>query len=99
MYQYECIHSPSRNQPRSDHGLSERGGGCQHSRIMGEHGMRSNGLLGAQLTLECRLQRLAGVALVADDRLDVQIRQGLTDFIQATARQSYVLGVILGTGQ
>ena len=98
MYQYECIHSPLRNQPRGDHGLSERGGGCQHSRIMREHGMRGNGLLGAQLTLECRFQWQAGVALVSDHRLDVQIRQSLTDFIQATARQSYVLGVILGTG-
>src|SRR5947208_2819341 len=96
MYQYECIHSPLRNQPRGDHGLSERGGGCQHSRIMREHGMRGNGLLGAQLTLECRFQWQAGVALVSDHRLDVQIRQSLTDFIQATARQSYVLRVILG---
>jgi hypothetical protein len=65
---------------------------------MGKHGMRGNGLLGAQLTLECRFQWQAGVALVPDHRLNVQFRQSLTDFIQATARQSYVLWVILGTG-
>src|SRR5215472_8144813 len=98
MYQYECIHSPLCNQPRGDHGLSERGAGCQHSGVFGEHGMCSNGLLRAQLTLECRFERQAGVALVPDHGLDVQIRQSLTDFIQATARESYVLGVILGTG-
>ena len=98
MHQYECIYSPLRNQPRGHHGLSEGGGGCQHARIMSEHGNRGNGLLGAQLTLECCFQRQAGVALVPDQRLDVQIRQSLTDFIKATARQSYVLGVILGTG-
>src|SRR5215469_375598 len=73
MYQYECIHAPLRNQPRSDHGLSEGRGGCQHSRIMGEHRLGGNGLLGAQFALECRLQRLAGVALVPDHRLNVQI--------------------------
>lgn len=74
------------------------GAGCQHSGVFGERGMCRNSLLGAQLTFECRFERQAGVALVPDHGLDVQIRQSLTDFIQATARQSYVLGVILGTG-
>src|SRR5215469_8466754 len=60
--------------------------------------MCSNGLLGAQLTLECNFERQAGIALVPDYGLDVQIRQSLTDFVQATAGQSYVLGVIFGTG-
>src|SRR5207244_4631652 len=82
IHQYECIYSPLRNQPRGHHGLSEGGGGCQHARIMSEHGNRGNGLLGAQLTLECCFQRQAGVALVPDQRLDVQIRQSLTDFIK-----------------
>jgi len=96
--QYECIHSPLRNQPRGDHGLSERGGGCQHSRIMGEHGMRGQrfargaGHLGMSLSVAGR-----GCAR-PDHRLDVQIRQSLTDFISGKPPQSYVLGVILGTG-
>jgi len=97
MYQYECIHSPLRNQPRGDHGLSERvvaantpyHGRAWHARQRFARGAGH---------LECRFQWQAGVALVPDHRLDVQIRQSLTDFIQATARQSYVLGVILGTG-
>ena len=74
MYQYECIHAPLRNQSRGDHGFSEGGGGSQHSRFMREHGMRRNGLLGTQFTLECRFQRQAAVALVPDHRFDVQVR-------------------------
>src|SRR6516164_9739616 len=73
MYQNECIHAPLGNQPRGNDGLSEGGRGCQHSRIMGEHRTRGNGLLGSQFALECRLQRLAGVALVPDHGLDVQV--------------------------
>src|SRR5436305_13812543 len=37
MYQYDCIHTPLRNQPRAAHGFSERAGGSQHSRSMRMH--------------------------------------------------------------
>lgn len=98
MHQDERTDAALGNQPRGHHGLSERRGGCQHSRVMRKHGLGSNGLLGAQFALEGRLQGLAGVALVPDHRLDLQIREGLKQFIQAAARQSKVLRVILSAG-
>src|SRR6266568_6248173 len=75
MHHYKCIHAPLGNQPRGNHGLSESGGGCQHSRVMGKHGLGGDDLLGAQSSLERRVQRLAGVPLVPDHSLDVQTVQ------------------------
>lgn len=98
MHQYERIDAAFRNQPRGHHGLAERGGSCQHSRVLGKHGLGGEDLLGAQFTLECRLQRLARVALVLDYCFDVQTRQGLKQVIQAAARQSNVLRVIFSAG-
>ena len=92
MHQYERIDAAFGDQPRGHHGLSERSGGGQYSRVLGKHGLGGDGLLGAQFTLECHVQRLARVALVLDYWLDVQSRQGLKQVIQAAARQSNVLG-------
>ena len=55
MHQHKRIDPTLRDQPRANHGLSEGGSCCQHSRIMGKHSLGGDGLLGAQLTLKCRI--------------------------------------------
>jgi len=83
MHQYERIDIALGDQPCGHHGLSERSGGGQHPHVLGKHGLGGNGLLGTQFTLKCHVQRLATVALVMDNWLDVQGRQGLKQVIQA----------------
>jgi len=94
MHQHERINAALGNQPRGHHSFAKRGGGCQHSRVLSKHGLGGDNLLGSQFTLECRLQRLARVALVPDHCFDVQIRQRSEQVIQAAARQSNVAWMI-----
>ena len=53
-------------------------------------------LLGSQLTVKRRLQRLSIVTFVADDHANVQVRQDLTNICQAAARETDVMRIFLG---
>ena len=87
---------PFRDEPRGDHGLSERRGRGQHTRIVGEHGLRGELLVGPELSVEFRGDWPAGKAFIANGGRHVQLGQKLYDLIQAAARQADVVGIILG---
>jgi len=63
---------------------------------MFQHRVGRKLLLGSQLTVERRVQRLSIVTFVADDRANVQVRQDLTNFCQTTAREADVMRIFLG---
>src|SRR3989442_10089202 len=84
------------DQPCGNHRFPE---GCrcgQDTGLMLQHRIGRELLLGSQLTVERRVQRLSIVTFVADDRANVQIRQDLTNVCQTAARETDVMRILLG---
>jgi len=84
------------DQPGGNHRFPE---GCrcgQDTGLMLQHRIGRELLLGSQLTVKRRLQRLSIVTFVADDHANVQVRQDLTNICQAAARETDVMRIFLG---
>jgi hypothetical protein len=62
---------------------------------MAQHRIRCRFLLWPQLTLKPYVQRLAGVAFVANRRANTKIGEGFANIVEASARQPDVMRVVL----
>ena len=91
MHENQRVDAALGNEPCRHDGFSESRRGGQNARVVGQHRSGGGLLLGPQFTLELHIQRRAGVPLIADDRLDAQVRQELLHLVQTAARQADVL--------
>ena len=64
---------------------------------MGQEVAGGGGLLGTQFAVERDVQGSAGVAFIAVTTANAQVREKLSDFVQAAPRQTDVLSAVLGT--
>ena len=98
MHEHERVDAALCNQPRGNNGFPECGRGREDACLVFQHCDGCELLLGPQLAPESHLQRLAVAALVAHDRTDTQVRQGLANVLQTAARNADVMRMLLELG-
>lgn len=96
MYEHERADAPLCDQPRRDHRLAKGRRGGQNACLVRQHRVCRRLLIGSELALKAHLERAAAVALVANGRANAQVCQRLANIVEAPARQSDVMRVILG---
>jgi hypothetical protein len=89
------VHAALCDQPRGDHCLAKRRRGGQHAGVVRQHRFCRGLLIRPEPALKAHLQTAAGVALVANGRANAQVGQRLANIVEAPARQSDMMRVIL----
>ena len=98
MHEHERADAALGDQPGGDHRLAKRRRGRQHAGLVRQHRVCRRLLLGPEFAVKGHVERAAGVALVANDRCDTQIAQGLANLVEAPSRQADVMRMILSAG-
>lgn len=86
--EHERVHPASGDQPSGDHRLAERGGCCQHTRVVRHHRLGSGHLLGPQFARERHVHRPPAFAVVTHDGADAEARQLMANVVEAPPRQA-----------
>ena len=91
MHENQRIDAALGDEPRGNDGLSEGGRGRQDARVVGQHRPGGGLLLRPQFAVELHVQRRARVSFIANDGLDVQVREKLLHVFQTAAGQADVM--------
>src|SRR5206468_752378 len=98
MHQDKSIDGSVRNQFGSHYGLAERGWCAQDAFVMPERLMYRLGLVVTDISLKLHLNRLAGIAFVANHDADAMLLQQFDHLLQAASWQSEMLSELFAAG-
>ena len=90
MCEHERAHAALRSEPGGDHRLAKRRRGGQHAGIVRQHRACRRRLLGPPLALKGHVERVAGVAFVANGHANAHA-QRLANLVEASLRQTDVV--------
>lgn len=96
MDENERVHAALSDEPRGDDGLAKCGCGRQYPCLVAQHGVSCNLLLRPELASKPQVQTASVLALVTNGHANTKVSERLTNIVEAPARQSDVMGVILG---
>ena len=98
MDEHERADATLCDQPGAHDRLPECGGGCQHTGVVREDGVRRDLLVAPQFPVEGHIQRSTVVAFVSNGRANPKVLQRVSQLVETATGKTNVMEVVLGAG-